>query len=264
MDTEQDYKVKLEIFEGPLDLLLYLIRKDEIDIYQVSIERITTQYLEYLDSYQQLNIEVASEFIVMAANLIYWKSRTLLPKEVQAPDLLEDEEEEDPRWELIRQLLEYKKFKEAAEYLAERESEGAELYPAFPEKLDLPPLESPVYEEVGVFDLIRSFQNMLRRFEETHRTREIVDDRWTVSDKMEFLLEKIEPCSRVEFSVLMADAESKSELIVTFMALLELMKLHFLQVEQSYILGEIVIYRPDDRAFTQVPLDEVNWDQTDL
>jgi len=112
---ESDYKVKLEIFEGPLDLLLYLIKKDEIDIYDVTIERITKQYLDYVDTFKMLNVELASEFIVMAANLMYIKSRELLPKVQQPPD--EEADEDDPRWELIRQLVEYKKFKDAAQFL---------------------------------------------------------------------------------------------------------------------------------------------------
>src|SRR5437870_12035006 len=110
MDT--DYKVRLEIFEGPLDLLLYLIKQDELDIYDISLERITHQYLEYLQAFKELNIELAGEFIVMAANLIYLKSRSLLPIDQQSPE--EDAEEDDPRWDLLRQLIEYKKFKEAA------------------------------------------------------------------------------------------------------------------------------------------------------
>src|SRR4029078_164855 len=107
-----DYKVKLEIFEGPLDLLLYLIKHDEIDIYDISIERITRQYLEYLQAFKELNIEIAGEFIVMWANPIYLKSRSLLPVDQQPPE--EDAQEDDPRWDLIRQLIEYKKFKGAA------------------------------------------------------------------------------------------------------------------------------------------------------
>src|SRR5436190_8066939 len=116
-----DYKVKLEIFEGPLDLLLYLIKRDELDIYDISIERITKQYLEYLQAFKELNIEVAGEFMVMAANLIYMKSRSLLPVDQRPPD--EEAEEDDPRWELIRQLIEYKKFKEVAGDLHVRELE---------------------------------------------------------------------------------------------------------------------------------------------
>ena len=119
---ETEYKVRLEIFEGPLDLLLYLIKRDELDIYDISIERITRQYLEYLQAFKELNIEVAGEFVVMAANLIYLKSRSLLPADQQPPE--EDAEEDDPRWELIRQLIEYKKFKEAAAQLETRLDEA--------------------------------------------------------------------------------------------------------------------------------------------
>ena len=116
----EDYKVKLEVFEGPLDLLLYLIKRDEVDIYDISIERITKQYLSYIEAFQVLNIELAGGFIVMAANLLYIKSRTLLPVDQQMAE--EDAEEEDPRWELIRQLIEYKKFKEASAKMAEMEA----------------------------------------------------------------------------------------------------------------------------------------------
>src|SRR2546429_9437819 len=123
---ETDYKVKLEVFEGPLDLLLYLIKRDEIDIYEISLERITGQYLEYLQAFKELNIDVAGEFIVMAANLIYLKSRNLLPVDQQTPD--EDAAEDDPRWDLIRQLIEDKKFKEAASQLHTRALEQEQIF----------------------------------------------------------------------------------------------------------------------------------------
>src|SRR5918911_3268610 len=124
---ESDYKVKLEVFEGPLDLLLYLIKKEEVDIYDVSIERITRQYLEYIDTFRMLDLELAGEFVVMAANLIYIKSRSLLPIHQQPAE--DDAEEEDPRWDLIRQLIEYKKFKDAAAQLQQRELEQQGLIP---------------------------------------------------------------------------------------------------------------------------------------
>ena len=124
---ESDYKVKLEVFEGPLDLLLYLIKKEEVDIYDIPIERITNQYMEYLTLMQMLNLEVAGEFLVMAATLMYIKSRMLLPVDQQVTDS-EAEEGEDPRWELIRQLVEYKKFKDAALQLGKREEEQANIF----------------------------------------------------------------------------------------------------------------------------------------
>ena len=129
---DADYKVRLDIFEGPLDLLLYLIKKDEVDIQSVSIERITKQYLDYINTFKMLNIDLASEFIVMAANLMYIKSRTLLPKVEQPPE--EDVEEDDPRWELIRQLIEYKKFKDAAGFLSLKETEQEDYFAHVPEK----------------------------------------------------------------------------------------------------------------------------------
>src|SRR5213595_3343219 len=123
---EIDYKVKLDIFEGPLDLLLYLIKQDEIDICDISLERITSQYLEYLQAFKELNIELAGEFVVMAANLIYLKSRSLLPVDQQPPE--EDAGEDDPRWDLIRQLVEYKKFNAAAAQLHLRALEQERMF----------------------------------------------------------------------------------------------------------------------------------------
>ena len=242
-NTDNDYKVRLEIFEGPLDLLLYLIKKEELDIYDVSIERITTQYLGYMDTFKMLNIELASEFIVMAANLMYIKSRTLLPVAVQPPE--DDAEEDDPRWELIRQLVEYKKFKDAAGFLQVRDAEGAEFFAAAPEMPELT-LPDPAAIQVGIFDLIRAFQKVLKRFEDVHTLREIVDDRWTVSDKIDHLLAVVPVGGRMKFLELFNEATSRSEVIVTFLAILELMKLHFLQIEQERVLGEIFVLRTED------------------
>ena len=239
---DTDYKVKLEVFEGPLDLLLYLIKKDEIDIYDVSIERITQQYRKYIDTFKMLNIELASEFIVMAANLMYIKSRELLPKLQQPPD--EEAEEDDPRWELIRQLVEYKKFKDAAQFLGLQEVKSEEFFATSPEVPDLS--APPPVAQVGVFDLIRAFQRVLKRFENTTDIREIVDDRYTVADKIEHLLETILAGSRVPFESLFSSAASRSEVIVTFLAMLELIKLNHLQVEQEILLGSIVVIRPAD------------------
>src|SRR5438270_410338 len=167
---EGDYKVKLEVFEGPLDLLLYLIKQDEIDIYDVSLERITRQYLEYLQAFRELNIEVAGEFMVMAANLIYMKSRSLLPVDQRPPD--EEAEEDDPRWELIRQLIEYKKFKEVAADLHVREIEQQRMFARAANstaELALAPLR---LGEVGIFQLINAFQNVINRVDARQDLRE--------------------------------------------------------------------------------------------
>ncbi len=242
---ETNYKVQLEIFEGPLDLLLYLIKKDEVDIYDISIERITKQYLTYVDTFKVLNITLASEFIVMAANLIYLKSRNLLPKHQQPPE--EESDDEDPRWDLIRQLIEYKKFKDAAGFLSHREQEMQDFFPHHPEDLDTdePQGERPM-AEVGIFDLIRAFQNVLERFEDQSELNEIVDDSYTVSDKIDFLLKTIPPGGKIKFSAMFEDASTKGEVIVTFLALLELMKLNHFRVSQDGRLGDIELQRNEN------------------
>jgi len=236
-----DYKVRLEIFEGPLDLLLYLIKKDEVDIHAISIERITRQYLDYINTFKLLNIDLASEFIVMAANLMYLKSRTLLPRVDQPPE--EDAEEDDPRWELIRQLIEYKKFKDAAGFLSIREVEQEGRFAHQPDAPELPVEETAPLAEVSIFDLIRAFQNVLKRFEESHDFGDIIDDRFTVSDKIDFLFKQFAPGEAKSFETLFQSATTKAEVIVTFLAMLELMKLNQFIVRQSDLLGEIVIER---------------------
>ena len=237
-----DYKVSLEIFEGPLDLLLYLIKKDEVDIYDISLERVTTQYLDYIETFKLLNIDLASEFISMAANLMYIKSRTLLPKREQPPE--DDAEEDDPRWELIRQLIEYKKFKDAAGFLHRREIAQEQIFENTPLKETRPGDEEPVpLAEASIFDLIRAFQNVLKRFDEARDFGDIVDDRYTVNDKIEFLMTSLKPGQSMSLQNLFQRASSKVEVIVTFLALLELMKMNQFRANQTGLLGEINIER---------------------
>ncbi|MDF1860621.1 MAG: segregation/condensation protein A [Verrucomicrobiales bacterium] len=235
------YKVELDVFEGPMDLLLYLIKKDEIDIYDIPIESITKQYMGYLETFKMLNIGLAGEFLVMAANLCYIKSRMMLPKHVQPPE--EDADEEDPRWDLIRQLIEYKKFKEAASYLGKREAEQQDHFTRKPEKIETAEDEQrPLSGDLSIFDLIRAFQNILDRFEEGD-LGEIVDDRFTVSDRIDHLLTKVPPGGSIRFSSLFEEAVTKGEMIVTFLAVLELMKLNYFRVRQEVILGDIELQR---------------------
>jgi segregation and condensation protein A len=243
--VDDSYKVKLDIFEGPLDLLLYLIKKDEVDILDVNIERITRQYIAYIDTFKMLNIDLAGEFIVMAATLMYLKSRMLIPKPVQPPE--EEGEEEDPRWELIRQLIEYKKFKDAASFLQKRQMQMEHVYPATPEVPDLQKVAEPSsgLPELGIFDLIRAFQKVLARFEKED-LREIADDRFTVADKIEYLLQTVPPGEQVAFLSLFAEASSRDEVIVTFVAMLELIKLRQFRVTQDHLLGEITLYRNEN------------------
>src|SRR5260370_4430410 len=234
---EGDYKVKLEVFEGPLDLLLYLIKQDEIDIYDISLEHITRQYLEYLQAFKELNIELAGEFIVMAANLIYLKSRGLLPVDQQPPD--EDAEEDDPRWDLIRQLIEYKKFKEAAEQLHLRELNQERIFAraAGSSSVDVPPRLG----EVGIFQLINAFQTVIKRMEAREDVQEIFSERFSVSEKIDSILQRVATGTRFRFSDLFSGAASRIEVVVTFLALLELIRLKQVRALQKYVFDEIEI-----------------------
>ena len=237
MDT--DYKVKLEIFEGPLDLLLYLIKRDELDIYEISLERITRQYLEYLQAFKELNIDVAGEFVVMAANLIYMKSRSLLPVDQQPPD--EDAEDDDPRWDLIRQLIEYKKFKEAAGQLNARALEQESIFA----RVGIPPnmiADAPLrLGEVGIFQLINAFQTVIKRVDARENLREIFGEHYTVSDKIDWILQRVADGVALRFSELFASAASRVEIVVTFLALLELIRLKQVRAMQANPFDEIEI-----------------------
>ena len=238
--SSNEYKVRLEVFEGPLDLLLYLIKKDEVDIYEISIERITQQYLEFMDAFKVLDLEIAGEFVVMAANLIYIKSRSLLPVHVQPPE--EEAEEDDPRWDLIRQLVEYKKFKDAAAQLSQRELEQSNLFTRLPDGLDQP-AERPL-GEVSVFDLIAAFNKILKRIEgRTEDLREIFEENFSVSDKIDLIMKMTASGVALKFTELFANAASRTEVVVTFLALLELVRLKQLSLVQGEAFGEIELKR---------------------
>jgi len=235
---ETEYKVRLEIFEGPLDLLLYLIKRDELDIYDISLERITQQYLEYLQAFKELNIDVAGEFVVMAANLIYLKSRSLLPADQQPPE--EDVDEDDPRWDLIRQLIEYKKFKEAASHLQARELEQERIFARIGDGI-VPEMMPLHLGEVGIFQLINAFQNVIKRLEAKDDLREIFGENFTVSDKIERILQMLARDTSVRFSELFVRMASRVEIVVTFLALLELIRLKQVRAIQPDEFEEIEI-----------------------
>ena len=236
---ESDYKVKLEIFEGPLDLLLYLIKRDELDIYEVSLERITGQYLEYLQAFKELNIDVAGEFVVMAANLIYLKSRSLLPADQQPPE--EDVEEDDPRWDLIRQLIEYKKFKEAAAQLQVRQLEQEGIFVRQAGGIDLPTMAPLRLGEIGIFQLINAFQAVIKRVDARENLSEIFGEHYTVSEKIEWILQRVGDGVPLRFSELFVSMASRVEIVVTFLALLELIRLRQVHGSQRSPFDEIEI-----------------------
>jgi len=233
-----DYKVKFEVFEGPLDLLLYLIKKEEVDIYEVNLTQLATQFIEYIELMRMLDLDIAGEFLVMASTLMYIKSRELLPVDQQVTPEGE-EETEDPRWELIRQLVEYKKFKDAAGQLQALELRQESVYPRQPCKPEFEPEVSR--PNVSIFDLLNAVNAVLKRMTQREDLRDIFEDKWTVSEKIQFLLKTISEQGSVKFSALFAHATSRSEVVVTFLALLELMRLKQVVAVQAVDFGEIQI-----------------------
>jgi segregation and condensation protein A len=237
-----EYKVQFEVFEGPLDLLLYLIKKEEVDIYEVNLTQLATRFIEYIDTMRVLDLEIAGEFVVMAATLMYIKSRELLPKDQQV-QTESDLDEEDPRWELIRQLVEYKKFKDAAAQLQELEIRQESIFPRLPPKLEFD-REQPVNKaEASIFDLVNAVSNILKRFSEKEDLREIFEDKWSVSEKIDLLRRQITSRPRLKFSEMFEGATSRTEVVVTFLAMLELIRLKVLVALQSEEFGDIEIGR---------------------
>jgi segregation and condensation protein A len=234
-----EYKVKFEVFEGPLDLLLYLIKKEEVDIYDVNLTQLATQFIEYIDVMRMLDLEIAGEFLVMASTLMYIKSRELLPLDKQV--LVEGEDDgEDPRWELIRQLVEYKKFKDAAAQLQALEARQENIFPRLPVKPEFE-AEAPAKPDVSLFDLLNAVNAILKRVNQRDDLRDMFEDKWTVSEKIELIMKIIRERTRVKFSELFEGAISRSEVVVTFLALLELIRLKQIATAQPEVFGEIEI-----------------------
>ncbi|HTY88629.1 MAG TPA: segregation/condensation protein A [Candidatus Acidoferrum sp.] len=239
-----EYKVQFEVFEGPLDLLLYLIKKEEVDIYQVNLTRLATQFIEYIDLMRQFDLDIAGEFLVMASTLMYIKSRELLPVDQQVQ--VEGEEEgEDPRWELIRQLVEYKKFKDAAARLQVLEAQQENIFPRVPGKLEFETAAPPPKPDVSIFDLLHAVSSVLQRFGQRETPGDIFEDKWTVSEKIEFVLRLVAERGTVRFTELFAGAANRAEVICTFLALLELIRLRQLVCAQAEEFGEIEIRRAE-------------------
>jgi len=253
-----DYKVDLEVFEGPLDLLLYLIRREEVDIYDIPIETITAQYLAYLDVMRMLDLNIAGEFLVMAATLMMIKSRMLLPVESRAAEETSDEEWIDPRLDLVRQLIEYKKFKDAAGELLELEALQGEAFayggegPVFEKE---PADAGQALGDIGLFDLLTAFQEVLARapMEPLGHLEAI---RWSVPDKMEKILSLTKAGQHVAFSSLFNPESQRGEVIVTFLALLELLRLRQIVLQQNDVFHEILILpvADDPAALAQPPV----------
>ena len=237
-----EYKVKFEVFEGPLDLLLYLIKKEEVDIYEVNLTKLATQFIEYIEVMREFDLEIAGEFLVMASTLMYIKSRELLPVDQRA-ETEEEEEGTDPRWELIRQLVEYKKFKDAAAQLQVLEERQEGVFPRVPGKLEFADAAPAPKPDVSIFDLLNAVNGVLQRFQKRDTAREIFEDKWTVSEKIEYIIRVLTSREGVRFSELFEDATSRSEVVCTFLALLELIRLKQLVCVQPQDFAEIEIRR---------------------
>jgi len=235
------YKLKLEMFEGPLDLLLYLIKKDQINIYDIPIAQVTDQYLEYLEMIKLMDLDIVGDFLVMAATLLQIKSRTLLP-----PDpTTEEEQEEDPRDELVKRLLEYKKFKEVAEGLREKEQGRQDLFSrTFDADLtkEIKEEAKEVYFEASLFDLIAAFSKVLKNVSK-ETFYEVIKDEHTVEQKIHDILHLLLEQPSILLMELFNRAKNKIEIIVIFMAILELIRLREILVLQKRLFGEIEIMR---------------------
>lgn len=226
------YQVKLPIFEGPFDLLLHLIKKEEINIYDIPISKITRQYLEYLSLIEVLDLEVSSEFLVIAALLLSIKSRMLLPKHLVEA---EEEIEEDPRLELTKKLIDYKKYKEVAVELNRRLSFYQEIYTR-PDELEK---EETQLVECDLFELVSALQKILKQKE---GKIEILLDNTSIEQKMEYLQNLLKDKERICFFTLFKDAEKKMDVILSFLALLELIRLRKVYAYQQKLFSKIWIY----------------------
>lgn len=231
------YEVKLPAFEGPLDLLLHLIREHRIDIYDIPISLITSQYLECLNLMTELNLSVAGEFLVMAATLLQIKSRMLLPREERA----ESVEEEDPRVELVNRLIEYQRYKEAAGGLEEREAYWRNI---FRREATLPTVrpEEVELKDLSLFDLLTALRSVLDRVPD-QSILELTVETLTVRDRMTTIIERLEERLELGFDQLFEDDRTRIGVIVTFLALLELVKIRAAGLRQIESFGTIVVFR---------------------
>jgi segregation and condensation protein A len=234
------YEIKLDIFEGPLDLLLYLIRKNEIDIYNIPIALITEQYMEYLDIMRSLNLDLAGEYLVLAATLIHIKSRLLLPP-VEGEE--EGEEGEDPRAELVRQLLEYQAFKEAALSLESRPLLDRDVFTrgAPAEEPAAAEQEEEVMIEVGVFELVQAFRLVITGLDHTEDMA-IDTEKMSLTDRINEIMERLTEEKELTFTDLLAERTDRKRIVYTFLAILELMKLRMVRAYQSGPFGVIRLF----------------------
>ena len=243
---DEVYKVQLDSFNGPLDLLLHLIRKQEINIYDIPIALITKQYLDYLNLMKNLNLSFAGEFLVMAATLLQIKSRLLLPKEEASTE--EEGDGEDPRAELVRQLVEYEQFKDAAGRLSIQEKVWREAFvrdpiPTGPRNWQASIDEDVLTDDLSLFDLVGALQQVLDRTAPDQTFIDVTRESLSIQDRINGILERLEIEPSVTFEALFERLDSRSMIIVTFLALLELVRMNLVRLYQSDIFGPIRVTR---------------------
>lgn len=229
------HEIQVDKFSGPLDLLLYLIRRDELDIIDIPIARITRQFLDYVDILRSLDLEVAGEYILMAATLIRIKAQMLLPR----PEV--EGEEEDPRGSLVAALLEYQQFKEASGVLHQYESNERPRF-ANPGNMPARRIDETLRQDVTVYDLVTAMGEMLKRVKKDD-SHEVFTDQYTVEDKIESICNQLKYEEYIQFSDLVGDPPTRALVVVTFLALLELCRLHTITIEQVAPLANIRIRR---------------------
>ena len=235
---DNDFAIRLPAFEGPMDLLLYLIRRSEVDIYDIPIERVTEQYIEVIGSMETLDLEIAGEFFVMASTLMYIKSRMLLPKKDQGSNEDVEDEDIDPRWELVQQLLEYRKFKEAAEDIRKLILSSNDLISRIGPRDALRAVERPL-KPVDRVDLWNTFNSVLRRLAERIDEGQINAEQVTVADRMELVLLRIKQSENFLFSDLFESSTTITTIVATFLAVLELTRLDKIKLKQDRTFGDI-------------------------
>ena len=240
---ENLYFKLLPAFEGPLDLLLHLIKEQKIDIYDIPIVQITQQYISYIDLMKELNLEIAGEYLVMAASLIHIKSKMLLPVDEET----REETAEDPRAELVQRLLEYQAYRDSSLHLRRREEIWKHIFTRHvPDREDLAFEPEPVLFEANVFDLITAFQKLLAKAPE--QVLEITRETLTMADRINYIIERIEHDDGVRFEDLFEEGYTRLTLIVTFLALLEVIRLGLAKIYQEKAFGLIWIIRPHNET----------------
>lgn len=255
---------KLDVFEGPLDLLLHLIDKSEVDIYNIPVKEITDQYLEYVQAMQELELEVTSEFLVMAATLLSIKSKMLLPKppEIEMDFDYYQEDEMDPRAELVQKLVEYRKFKAVADVLMEKEVERSLVYTREPEDLSpfLPEKQENPVKGLEIGDLVLAFQRTFRKMVHRNSVAKIQRDEISVKDRMKEVVGNLAvQGGTMMFSDLFDVHMTREDLVVTFLALLELMKIKRIQCFQYHLFDDIMIKSREEGLHAELPTDEIRY-----